>query len=90
MATERVRCPNCGNRVDTELLHYGFIPMMLRCPVCGVGPIALLDRMADALAGNPAAGRAAGVVGGLDEDPVFITPENDPAMNAAKQRPLWE
>jgi hypothetical protein len=83
MATERVTCPECGTDIDVELLHYGFIPMIEQCPACGVGPIALLDRMADALGGDAATGRAAGFVDGPEEDPIFSTPPDDAAMDAA-------
>lgn len=49
---ETVRCPECGATVEVAVMRFAFIPMMLECPACGKGPVALLDEMTDQLGGG--------------------------------------
>ena len=86
MSLEPVICPECHFEVRVELLHYGFIPILEKCPACGAGPVALLERMVDSLEGDAQTGRAGGVVAGDGGDPLFMTPSDDHAMNAAIAR----
>ena len=51
-ALETVCCPECGETVDVQVIRFAFIPMMIKCPACGAGPVALLDEMTDQIGGG--------------------------------------
>ncbi len=51
-ALETVTCPECDKRVDVTVMRLAFVAMMLKCPACGAGPVALLDEMTDQLGGG--------------------------------------
>ena len=47
-----VTCPECERTVQVKVQRVGPVQMMERCPECGTGPIALLERMVDELGGD--------------------------------------
>jgi len=49
---ETVQCPECGKTVEAPVLRFAFIPMLLKCPACGVGPVALLEQMLEGVGGG--------------------------------------
>ncbi len=51
-ALERVKCPECGEQVDAEVMRLDFIPILQKCPACGTGPIALLVEMMNNIGGG--------------------------------------
>ncbi|MEO5818476.1 MAG: DUF2314 domain-containing protein [Gemmatimonadaceae bacterium] len=50
--TESVTCPKCLKQVDAEVMHMGFVSILVACPACGEGPVALLEAMVEAAAGG--------------------------------------
>jgi len=51
-ARESVVCPECKRTVSVEVMRFALVPLMLKCPECGAGPVALLDKMLETMGGG--------------------------------------
>ena len=49
---ETVACPECGETVEAPVMRFAFIPMLVKCPACGAGPVALLEEMMEGMGGG--------------------------------------
>jgi uncharacterized protein YegJ (DUF2314 family)/rubredoxin len=49
---ESVQCPECGKTVEAPVMRFAFIPLLMKCPSCGAGPVALLEQMLDGVGGG--------------------------------------
>jgi len=49
---ETVQCPECGKTVEAPVMRFAFIPLLMKCPACGAGPVALLEQMLDGVGGG--------------------------------------
>ena len=57
---EAVVCPACEWEVRGKVVRVRPVQMLEKCPACGAGPVALLQRMVDGLGGGRPSPAAAG------------------------------
>jgi uncharacterized protein YegJ (DUF2314 family) len=76
---ETVTCPECNRTVEAPVMRLAFIPMLMKCPACGAGPVALIEQMLEAMGGGKVTltieGRDIVAIAGLlaNNDPEFPT-----------------
>lgn len=75
---ETVQCPQCGVTVEAPVMRLAFVPMLMKCPACGAGPVALLEQMLDGMGG----GKVALTIEGRDVvDIARLLASHDPAFD---------
>ena len=75
---ETVQCPQCSKTVEAPVVRFAFIPMLMKCPACGAGPVALLDQMLDGMGG----GKVTLTIEGRDVvDIARLLASHDPALD---------
>jgi uncharacterized protein YegJ (DUF2314 family) len=76
---ESVQCPECSKTVEAPVMRLAFVPLLMKCPACGAGPVALIEQMLDGLGGGKVTlaieGRDIVAIAGLlaNNDPAFPT-----------------
>jgi hypothetical protein len=49
---ETVECPECGDTVEAPAMRFAFIPLLVKCPACGAGLVALIEQMLEGVGGG--------------------------------------